>query len=89
MREPEILESWLDWAKTKADVFKLVFFAALGAMLALNLFILPHHPHFPAEAMPGFWAVFALLASEAMVLVLKKIIYYILARPEEDENEWS
>jgi hypothetical protein len=34
--------------------------------------------------LPGFWALFALIGTVVMIVVLKKIVYPILARPEED-----
>ena len=55
----------------------------LAALVGLNFFI-PHEPEFPAEKLPGFWALFALIGTVVMIVVLKKIVYPILARPEED-----
>ena len=57
--------------------------------VAINVLVVPHHPHFAAEDVPGFWAVFALLGTVVMVAVLKKVVYPILARPEEDRDDRS
>lgn len=86
MREPQRLGDWLDRARENADGWKKALFIVLGICVVLNLFITPHHPHFPGEGLPGFWEVFALVAAVAMVVVLKKIVYPILARPEDDNG---
>jgi hypothetical protein len=84
MREPQMLGAWLDAARTKATFFKIALYVVLAVLVGLNFFIVPHHPHFGGEGTPGFWAVFALVSTVVMVVVLKKIIYPMLARPEED-----
>lgn len=89
MREPNSLGAWLDAAKRNARAFKILLYVVLAALVGLNVVILPHHPHFEGEGLPGFWAVFALLATVIMVVVLKKIVYPLLARPEEDSHDRS
>jgi len=86
MREPQLLGSWLEAARARSDAWKKALFVVLGAIVVLNLFITPHHPHFVGEGLPGFWAVFSLGAAIAMVYVLKKIVYPVLARPEDDNG---
>ena len=86
MREPRMLGNWLDRARENAQVWKKALFVVLAALVGLNLFITPHHPHFVGEGLPGFWAVFSLGAAVAMVVVLKKIVYPMLARPEDDNG---
>jgi hypothetical protein len=89
MREPKLLGSWLEAARNRAGGFKILLYIVLAVMVVLNFLILPHHPHFATEALPGFWALFALIGTVVMVVVLKKIVYPILARPEEDTNDRS
>lgn len=86
MREPQSLGNWLDWAREHAQGFKKALFIVLGLFVALNLFITPHHPHFAGEGLPGFWEIFSLVSTVVMVVVLKKVIYPILARPEDDNG---
>jgi len=87
MQEPKLLGSWLETARAKAGAFKILLYLVLAALVALNFFILPSEPEFVAEKVPGFWALFALIGTIVMVVVLKKIIYPLLARPEEDTND--
>ena len=86
MQEPKQLGSWLETARQKAGTFKNVFFLVLAALVMLNFVIVPHEPEFTGEKLPGFWALFALIGSVIMVVVLKKIVYPILAQPEEDKQ---
>ncbi len=55
----------------------------LGLILLANFFIHPHEAEYGLDAYPGFWAVFGLLVTVAMVFVMKKIIQPMLVRPEE------
>jgi hypothetical protein len=66
----------------------LLFFV-LTVLVGLNFLIKPHEPEFAAEGLPGFWALFALTGAAVMVVVLKKIVYPLLARAEEDANDRS
>ncbi len=83
MQEPQALGNWLDRAQARASAWKTALFIFLAALVALNFLIRPHESHFPAESLPGFWAAFALAAAVAMGVVLKKIVYPILARDED------
>jgi hypothetical protein len=85
MQEPKQLGSWLEAARERPGVFKVLLYLVLAALVVLNFFIVPHEPEFAAEKLPGFWALFALICTVVMVFVLKKIVYPILARPEEDK----
>ena len=89
MQEPKLLGSWLDTAKEKAGTFKILLYLVLAALVGLNFLIVPHEPEFAAEKLPGFWALFALIGTVVMVVVLKQIVYPMLARPEEDTNDRS
>jgi peptidoglycan/LPS O-acetylase OafA/YrhL len=87
MQEPKLLGSWLETATEKEGAFKILLYVVLAALVALNFFIMPSEPEFATEKLPGFWALFALIGAVVMVLVLKKIVYPMLAQPEEDTND--
>ena len=87
MQEPKALGRWLEKAREKAGAFRIALFLALALLVALNFLIRPREAEFPAEALPAFWAVFALVGAVVMVFVLKKIVYPLLARSEEDTND--
>jgi peptidoglycan/LPS O-acetylase OafA/YrhL len=89
MQEPKQLGSWLEKATERAGTFKILLYVVLAALVVLNFFIMPHEPEFEAEKLPGFWALFALIGTVVMVVVLKKIVYPVLAQPEEDTNDRS
>ena len=61
----------------------LLWFAVLGFLLFLNIFIHPHHPHFGVDAYWGFWAVFGLGVGVIMVYVMKRIIQPLIVRKED------
>lgn len=86
MREPQLLGDWLERARGCAQGWKIALFVVLAGLVAINVFITPHHPHFAGEFVPGFWAAFGLITTVVMVVVLKKIVYPILARPEDDNG---
>ncbi len=69
-------------ARDNAPVWKKAFFTALGILVGINVFLHPHHAHFAMETTIGFWAVFGVTVSVALVLVLKKIIYPLINKPE-------
>ena len=89
MQEPKLLGSWLAAARERSGVFKILLYLVLAALVGLNFFIVPREPEFAAEKLPGFWALFALIGTVVMVGVLKKIVYPMLAQPEEDTNDRS
>lgn len=62
---------------------KWLLFAWLAAIVAANVFIHPHHPHFELEKYPGFWALFGVGGGLAFVVILKKIVFLIISRPED------
>ncbi len=87
MQEPKLLGSWLEKAIARAASFKILLYVVLTALVVLNFVVMPHEPEFEAEKLPGFWALFALVGTVVMVVVLKKIVYPMLAQPEEDTND--
>lgn len=46
---------------TDADFLKKTMYTVLAVLVVLNIFILPPHPHFGAEKIPGFWALFGVV----------------------------
>jgi hypothetical protein len=67
--------------------WKTGLFVFLGAIVAANLFILPHEAEYGLDGYPGFWAVFGLATTLIMVWVMKRIIQPCIKRPEEGPGE--
>jgi len=65
-------------------------YAVLAVMVVLNIFILPPHPHFGAEKIPGFWAVFGLGIAVALARLAKGAAHTFLGKDvdfyEKKEN---
>jgi hypothetical protein len=59
---------------------KKAMYAALAAMVVLNFLIYPHHPHFGAEKIPGFWAVFGLGVAVALARLAKGAAHTFLGK---------
>lgn len=74
--EPERPQSKL------VSILKWLFFAELGLLVVLNLFIHNHHPHFALEKFTGFWAVFGLAASLVLGKVAKGLAHTVLGKDE-------
>lgn len=53
------------------------------AAYATSVFMEIDHPHFVYDAYPAFWAVFGLGVALLMTVILKKIVFPILGRPED------
>ncbi|NDY55291.1 hypothetical protein G3N56_00835 [Desulfovibrio sulfodismutans] len=83
MKESETLGRLLEKAQAASASFRRLMYVALAALVVLNLFIVSHHPHFPGEEIPGFWAAFGLIFAVVMSFVLKKIIFPFIHRTEE------
>ncbi|NCD26491.1 MAG: hypothetical protein EOL86_13000 [Deltaproteobacteria bacterium] len=62
--------------------WKYIMYAIMVVLVALNVIIRPHHPHFAGEWMPGFWAVFSLVATIAMVRACKGAAHTFLGKKE-------
>ncbi len=66
-----------------AKMLKYFFFAVLIALVGLNVFILPHHPHFGPEKYPGFWALFGCGIAIALAKVAKGAAHTFLGKDED------
>jgi len=58
-----------------------------GAALTLNFFVYPHQAQYFMDNYPGYRALFGLLVSVAMILVMKKIVQPLVKRPEETDDD--
>lgn len=59
-----------------------LMFASLGLLVALNLFITPHDPHFGLDRFPGFWALFGLLGAVILAKGAKGAAHTFLGKDE-------
>lgn len=69
-----------------AKKLRLGMFIALGLLVALNLFIGPHDPHFVIDWVPGFWAVFGVVVAIVLGRVAKGAAHTFLGK---DEDFWA
>ena len=73
--------------KGNIGAWKLGLFVFLGVALAVNFFIHPRFAKYFLDNYPGYWALFGLLVSVAMILVMKKIVYPLLKGPEDKDDD--
>jgi hypothetical protein len=66
-----------------SSMVKKIFFAALAVLMVLNLFILPHSPHFVIDKFPGFWAIFGLLFAVILARLAKGAAHTFLGKSED------
>ena len=62
---------------------RLAMYLALGVLVALNLFILPHDPHFGLDGWPGFWAVFGVAVAVGLGRLAKGAAHTFLGKDED------
>ncbi len=79
----DTLGAFISGLRGKTRLFKWLFFAILALLVALNVFLRPHHPHVGAEALPGFWAVFGLVLAVAMAALMKGIVAQLIGFSED------
>ena len=60
-----------------------LFFAALGVLVLLNVFIHPHDPHFGLDKLPGFWALFGVVGAVILAKGAKGLAHTILGKDED------
>ena len=64
----------------EAPFLKKAMYAVLAVMVVLNFLIYPHHPHFAAEKIPGFWAVFGLGVAVVLARLAKGAAHTFLGK---------
>jgi len=80
--ETSTLGELLGRARQNPGFWKKVMYGLMVLLVGLNVLIYPHHPHFPGEGKPGYWAVFALVATVAMVRICKGAAHTFLGKKE-------
>ncbi len=65
---------------TEAHYLTKTMYVVLAVMVVLNFLILPPHPHFGAEKIPGFWAVFGLGVAVALARLAKGAAHTFLGK---------
>jgi hypothetical protein len=66
-----------------ARKLRLAFFAALALLVAGNVWVYPHHPHFGLEKIPGFWAFFGIVGAVILARCAKGLAHTVLGKPED------
>ena len=64
----------------EAPVLTKGMYTVLAVMVVLNFLILPPHPHFGAEKIPGFWAIFGLGVAVALARLAKGAAHTFLGK---------
>jgi hypothetical protein len=64
----------------EAPFLKKAMYAVLAVMVVLNFFISSPHPHFEAERIPGFWAVFGLGVAVILARLAKGAAHTFLGK---------
>lgn len=62
---------------------RIGMFVVLGILVALNVFIRPHEPHFGIDKYPAFWAVFGLAGALFLGRAAKGLAHTILGKSED------
>ncbi|SDO05550.1 hypothetical protein SAMN04488516_1186 [Desulfonauticus submarinus] len=78
-----ILREWLTKAQQKKMWWKKFFFTCLAILVIINIFLKPHHPHFKAELIPGFWAIFGFGCTIILVKIAKGCAHTFLGKDED------
>jgi hypothetical protein len=65
---------------TDAVFLKKAMYTVLVLLVLLNIFILPHHPHFALEKIPGFWAIFGAVIAIVLARVAKGAAHTFLGK---------
>src|SRR5512134_3892436 len=65
-----------------ARKLRLAFFAALALLVAGNVWVYPHHPHFGLEKIPGFWAFFGIVGAVILARCAKGLAHTVLGKDE-------
>ncbi len=73
--------------RAMSGLWRSLFFAGLAGLVALNVFVHPHHPHVEAETVIGFWPVFGLGVAVGLAFVAKVILANVLDVSEDFYDE--
>ncbi len=73
--------------RAMSGLWRSLFLAGLAGLVALNVFIHPHHPHVEAETMIGFWPVFGLGVAVVLAFVAKVVLANVLDVSEDFYDE--
>jgi hypothetical protein len=65
---------------TEAPFLKKAMYTVLAVMVVLNFLITPPHPHFGAERIPGFWAIFGLGVAVILARLAKGAAHTFLGK---------
>ena len=79
----ERLGALLERERRRAGLWKALFFAYLGLLLLVNVFLVPEHPHIPFEHLPWFWAGFGLVCALVIIALAKKYLTHLIGVSED------
>lgn len=79
----------ISWARAHMQLVKTASYVFLGLLVVVDVVIPRHHPHFLGDLVPGFWALFGLIACVLIVVVSKWLGKRFLFREENyyDQSE--
>ncbi len=66
---------------------KIGFCVVLGLLLIADFFIPKEHAMLPGETIPGFYALFGLLATTLIILVAKLLGHLFIMKKEDFYND--
>ncbi len=72
----------LTWMRNHYPWIRRSFLVILALLVIGDLFVPRHHPHFLGDEIPGFWALFGLLACMLIIVFSKWLGHAWLFRPE-------
>ncbi|HEB51142.1 MAG TPA: hypothetical protein ENI89_11090 [Desulfobulbus sp.] len=73
----------ITWLRRHLHAVRLAFCCLLGLLILLDLLVPRHHVSFLGDEIPGFWALFGLLACVLIIVVSKWLGRVWLFRPED------
>ncbi len=83
MKFEKSLANWFRNNREKTRFWLTAFYIFLGLTVVLNIFIRPYHPHFVYDYLPGFFAVFGLVAAIILGRVSKGTAHTFLGKDED------
>lgn len=73
----------LDFLVARRRALKWLMLTVMGALIVLDALIPAHYQRFPWDGIPGFGAVYGLIACVLIIVVSKALGYALLYRPED------